>query len=130
MELKSNTSERLKYLMQTRSLRQVDILKLCEPVSKRIGISINKNDLSQYVNGKNTPGQFKLTLLGIALNVSESWLMGCDVPMEREEAAAVLSGIDRVEKLIGVCRLLPEDALDKILDYAELLLLQQTHSNG
>ncbi len=75
------TAERLHSLMQTRNLKQVDIIKLCEPYCKRYNVKLNKNDLSQYVNGKVEPGQFKLTVLSHALNVSEAWLMGYDIPM-------------------------------------------------
>ena len=78
----SNTSERLHQLMRERNLKQVDILQLCEPYCKRFGVKMNRNDLSQYVNGKVTPGQFKLTVLAYALGVTEAWLMGYDVPSE------------------------------------------------
>ena len=79
----SNTSERLKYLMQIRGLKQVDILNLCQPICKKFGIRLERNDLSQYVSGKNAPGQDKLFVLSNALNVSEAWLMGYDVPLTR-----------------------------------------------
>lgn len=82
----SNTSERLKTLMDSRNLRQVDILEKCEPYCKQYGVQLKKNALSEYVNGKTEPGQHKLTILGLALNVSEAWLMGYDVPMERDNA--------------------------------------------
>ena len=84
----SNTSERLKTLMESRNLRQVDILEKCEPYCKQYGVQLKKNALSEYVNGKTEPGQHKLTILGLALNVSEAWLMGYDVPMERENAVS------------------------------------------
>ena len=45
---------------------------------------MGSNDLSQYVTGKIEPGQFKLIVLGQALGVSEAWLMGFDVPRDRE----------------------------------------------
>ena len=44
---------------------------------------MNKSDISQYVSGKVEPNQNKLFILGQALNVNESWLMGFDVPMDR-----------------------------------------------
>lgn len=44
---------------------------------------MNKSDISQYCSGKAEPNQSKLFVLGAALNVSEGWLMGYDVPMER-----------------------------------------------
>lgn len=80
----SNTSVRLKEIMSSRSLRQVDILQAAKPFCEKYNVKLARNDLSQYVSGKVEPGQEKLTILGLALNVSEAWLMGYDVPMERE----------------------------------------------
>jgi repressor LexA len=80
---KSNTASRLSEIMSERRLRQVDILSMAKPFCKEYGVKLNKNDLSQYVSGKVEPKQDKLTILGLALNVSEAWLMGFDVPKER-----------------------------------------------
>lgn len=83
----TNTSSRLKSLMLERNLRQVDILNAAKPFCAQYGVKLEKNDLSQYVNGKVEPGQEKLTILGLALNVSEAWLMGYDVASSRSETA-------------------------------------------
>ena len=80
---KENTAIRLKKLMEARNLRQVDILNLASPYCKKYGVKMNKSDLSQYCSGKTEPNQDKLFILGAALNVNEAWLMGFDVPMER-----------------------------------------------
>ena len=79
--MKTTTSARLKEVMRLYNLRQIDILKKAEPYCKELGIKMGRNDLSQYVSGKVLPGQEKLTALSQALNVSETWLMGYDVPM-------------------------------------------------
>lgn len=78
------TSDRLKQIMGERNLKQVDILKLTEPFCSKYKIKLGKSDLSQFVSGKVVPGQWKLSILGMALDVSEGWLMGLDVPRERE----------------------------------------------
>ena len=78
-----NTAIRLNTLMEERNLRQVDILEKCKPYCKQYNIKLGRNDLSQYVNGKVEPGQEKLSVLGLALNVSEAGFMGEDVPQER-----------------------------------------------
>ena len=52
----------------------------------------NKNDLSHYVSGKVEPGQDKLSILGLALGVSEAWLMGFDVSMERNVTPTAETG--------------------------------------
>ena len=79
--MKKTTSDRLKEYMNMTGLKQVDILEKCKPLCEKYDIRIGKNDLSQYVSGKVQPRQNKLSILGMALGVSEAWLMGYDVPM-------------------------------------------------
>lgn len=85
----SSTSERLKEIMSERKIKQVDILEMCKPFFESCGVSIQKSDLSQYVSGKTVPKQDKLSLLSEALDVSEAWLMGWDVP--RNDTSDVFS---------------------------------------
>lgn len=80
----SNTAERLKSIMSERNLKQVDILEKAKPFSTEYDIKLTKVDLSQYLAGKVEPGQAKLFLLANVLNVNEAWLMGYDVPKERQ----------------------------------------------
>ena len=77
---KETTSVRLKKIMEDRKLRQIDILNLTKPFCNEYSVKMNKSDISQYVSGKNEPNQEKLFVLSKALNVSEAWLMGYDVP--------------------------------------------------
>lgn len=67
-------AERLKEGMELRQLKQVDIIEKT---------GINKGALSSYISGKYEPKQNNIYLLAKALNVNEAWLMGHDVPMER-----------------------------------------------
>jgi transcriptional regulator with XRE-family HTH domain len=48
---------------------------------------IPKSAVSQYVSGAFEPKQDRIYLMAKALNVSEAWLMGYDVPMERQNKA-------------------------------------------
>lgn len=82
------TADRLRQIMQERGLKQADILRLCDPFCRELDVKMGRNDLSQYVSGKIDPGQYKLIVLARALNVSEAWLMGFDVPRERAESTA------------------------------------------
>lgn len=103
---KITTAERLKQLMAERGLTQSDIITLTKPYSKINGIEINKANMSMYVSGKVAPAQDKLYILGLALNVSEAWLMGFDVPKERpkrdeqQSVPAVIYVDDLTEKEI------------------------------
>lgn len=80
----SNTANRLQQIMATRNLKQSHILDKAKPFCKKHNIKLGKSHLSQYVNGKAEPSQDKLFILGLTLNVSEAWLMGYNVPMERD----------------------------------------------
>lgn len=90
---KYNTSDRLRQIMNDRSLRQIDILNLTVPYCKKYNVKMNKSDISQYVSGKVEPNQDKLAVLGMALGVNEAWLMGYDIPRERKSFSS-----DEVEK--------------------------------
>lgn len=83
-----STSNRLKQIMNERSLKQVDILNLALPICAKYNVKMNKSDISQYVSGKVEPSQEKLVVLGMALNVTESWLMGFDVSPKRKDTEA------------------------------------------
>lgn len=83
----TNTSMRLKEIMRERNLRQVDILNKVQPFCKTYNVKMNKSDISQYVSGKVEPSQEKLVILGMALNVTEAWLMGFDVVPERNSSS-------------------------------------------
>lgn len=74
--MKVTTADRLNQIMAERGLKQVEILELCKPYCQKMGVKLNKNDLSQYVSGKVVPKQDKLSILALALNVNEVWLMG------------------------------------------------------
>ena len=100
------TSQRLKQIMDARGMKQADIVRAVEPFAKKFGIKFGKSILSHYVSGDAEPGQDKLTLLGLGLNVSEVWLMGYDVPMERATQPATVTGNGRVEEFVELFKLL------------------------
>ncbi len=140
---KENTAIRLKKIMSDRSLRQVDILNLTEPYCKEYGVKMNKSDISQYCSGKTEPNQDKLFILGVALDVSEAWLMGYDVPMRRndfKDAAKPRQSFSSAEKfkaaydkskyrsdrlmssIIENAEKLNNDGKKSLLDYSGILL--------
>lgn len=58
-------------------------IKSIKPVELHEKTGISESLLSKYLSGNAVARQRKLTLLADALNVNEVWLMGYDVPMER-----------------------------------------------
>lgn len=116
-----NTSLRLKELMKSNNYKQVDILKKCEPICKEFNKKIGRNDLSQYVSGKVEPRQDKLYILAKALNVNEAWLMGYEVPMERD--AHINNNIINIKEnnLLNNFRKLNIKGKDKLIECSEEL---------
>lgn len=96
------TADRLKQIMLERGLKQVDILEACKPYCERYGVQLKKNDLSQYVSGKVEPKQDKLSILGMALDVNEVWLMGYSVPAGRKELEKLEQ---RTQNEVATCEL-------------------------
>ena len=68
-------AERICKALRIRNMKQVDL-------SEKTGIP--KSAISQYCSGAFKPKQHRLFLIANALDVDEAWLMGLDVPMERE----------------------------------------------
>lgn len=113
-----NTATRLKELMNERGLKQIDILNQSLPYCKKYGVSMTKPDISQYVSGKIKPSQEKLVILGMALNVSEAWLMGFDVPRVRNIDAPEgnVDSLDTdVRKVLSDFMDLPKETQKRIL---------------
>lgn len=117
--MKENTSDRLKQLMNERKLKQVDILNLSLPYCKKYNIKMNKSDISQYVSGKVEPSQEKLVALGMALNVSEAWLMGFDVsPIRKDNSKEAEKDVDLLWKF----SMLEQRDKETILDMIDVML--------
>lgn len=81
---KHGTSDRLRELMAEKGWKQVDIINHSKQYQEKLGVKLGKSALSQYVNGVQAPDQKRIALLSLIFDVSEAWLMGYDVPRERE----------------------------------------------
>ena len=81
-------NKRLQKALQLRNLSQSE---LC----KKTGIP--KSAMSQYVSGDFIPKRERTYVIAQALNISEGWLMGYDVPMEREKKSTITIDIDTYE---------------------------------
>lgn len=74
--MKDTFQNRLKEAIRFRNIKPVEL-------SEKTGIS--ESLISKYLSGKAIARQNKLFKLAIALDVSESWLMGYESPMVREK---------------------------------------------
>ena len=63
------------------------------PIELSSKTGIPKSSISQYMSGYSKPNSERVYLISKALNVSEAWLMGYDVPMEREHSTKLPDNI-------------------------------------
>ena len=116
-------SVRIRKALSIRNMRQAD---LCE----KAGIS--KSTLSEYLSGRYLPRQDKTFLIAQALNVDPVWLMGYDVPMEKQaqpeqkEIPLTEESLNEGEKLLlQLFRQIPEDRQPEALDLLRVALRMQ-----
>lgn len=124
---RATTAQRLNEIMAEKGLRQVDILDRCKPFCEKFGQNITKSHISQWVNGVNAPSQSKLTILALALGVSEAWLLGLDTKKTRPGTLPVTisgDGMDTFQEktllMVGIEKLDEEEA-KKLLDLARVV---------
>ena len=84
-------ANRLKQALTARDMKQSDIVSLT---------GIGKSSISTYLSGEYEPKQKNLYRLAKALNVNEAWLMGYDVPMERDPGFPTSSLIASIPNLM------------------------------
>lgn len=75
-EQKEACFRRIRQGMELRGMKAVDLVQ---------ATGIGKSAISQYISGKYEPKQVAIHKIAKALNVSEAWLMGYDVPIQRAE---------------------------------------------
>jgi transcriptional regulator with XRE-family HTH domain len=95
MNMGDSFKNRLNQALEIRGMKPIEL-------SNRTGLS--KARISQYTNGVYEAKQKALYLIARALNVSEAWLMGYDVPMERlmyEKNAAEVELLECIQVTFG-----------------------------
>lgn len=113
------TAQRLKQIMDERGLKQVDILRMAQPYCKRYDVKLGKSALNQYVSGRVEPRADKLSVLSYALGVSEAWLLGFDVPVERTTPIPDAPEDGRKARLIELFERLSDLEQDEIISLIE-----------
>lgn len=100
-------SERLHEALKIRGIKQQE---LC----RRAGVP--KSAMSQYLSGFCEPKANRIHLIAVALNVSEVWLLGYDVPMERPDYTA------KEKALLDLFNEIPADRQGAVLDLLKAAL--------
>lgn len=98
--------------MEERGLRQVDIVRMCEPLCSQHGVKISRAGVCQYLSGRNNPSRLKLAILSEVLDVDVAWLSGLSDQKEMDkqwsdEAVTLVEQFDR----------LSEEDKCKVMDY-------------
>lgn len=74
--MKQTIGDRLKQALQMSGKKQADLVR---------ETGLDRGSISSYLSGRYEPKQKALYKLAKALNVSEAWLLGFEVPMHRTE---------------------------------------------
>ena len=94
-------AERLKEALRLTGTKQIELSRLTQ---------IDKGTINNYLWGKYVPKQNKLSVIAEALDVSPVWLMGYDVPMEREKKTPdKIELTEGEEMLLELFRQIPEE---------------------
>jgi transcriptional regulator with XRE-family HTH domain len=114
----STTSKRLREAMQIRNMRQADLAR---------ATGLAKGGISNYVTGRYEPKSDVISKLAKALNCSEMWLWGYDVPMERDKKAPIAeSDLNDGEKmLLDLFRQIPAEKQELVLQMIRVALGKQ-----
>ena len=108
-------SVRIKKALSIRGMKQSE---LCEKTR------IPKSALSEYVSGAYEPKQDRLFLMAQALDVDPVWLMGFDVPMEKEKiiSPSEMQLTEGEKTMLELFRLVPEDKQQLVLQMIRVAL--------
>lgn len=99
-------AKRLAIALSIRNMKQID---LCASTG------IPKSAMSQYIKGSFEPKQDRIFLMAKALNVSEAWLMGYDVPMEKEKSPTEEKLTDGEKVWLELYRKTPESSREMLM---------------
>ena len=113
------------YEKQSRERINYLIANFCDGSQQRFceKTRLNKSSVSQYVNGKNLPGNITSSKIAKVFNVNPAWIMGFDVPMNLPtapiEPAAVVANPAAGPSSVAPVQLRPDES--EMLDKYNLL---------
>ena len=109
-------SKRIADALKIKGMKQYELCKLA---------NVPKSSLSLYLSGAYEPKQDRVYDMAKALNVSEAWLMGYDVPMERQAKKVSPSEAELSEgekMLLELFRRVPEEQQTLVLQMIRVAL--------
>ena len=107
-------------------IRQLTIAE----VSRRSGI--DTGSIAHYKKGDYLPKQDKIYLLSVALDVSPAWLMGYEVPMDRDTPETATQSPDELLAfaLYGDTSVVTSEDLEDIRKFAEYVKEKRQKENN
>lgn len=100
------TKDRLKEAMSKAGKKQADLVR---------DTGLNRGTISRYLSGEVEPRQDAAYKLALALDISETWLWGYDVPMERspmqkknDDLVKIIAQMRKDPKFFGIVSMLAE----------------------
>ena len=115
----ATTAERLREALDNANIKAADLSRMTE---------ISKGSIHHYLAGNYEPKSSAINKMAVALNVSESWLWGYDVPMERtdvqkknDQLVKLVTRMRRDEKFAKAVRMLDELDADKYENVLQIL---------
>ena len=107
-------SNRMATALALRGMKQIELSRLSK---------IDSGTINNYLAGKYEPKQDRLEIIAEALDVSPVWLMGYDVPMEREKDTPDKSKLTEGEEmLLELFRQVPVESQQMVLDMIKIAL--------
>ncbi len=118
-------ANRIKLAMEQRDMKQSDLVRIT---------GIGKSSISTYLTGAYEPKQKNIYKLAEALNVSEAWLMGNDVPMKRlsnasNELPKILNYYNKLNSIGKQEATKRVEELSHIPKYTEEITLMAAHND-
>lgn len=111
----ASSSDRIKEAMSKANKTQADLVK---------ETGLNKSTISRYLSGFCEPKQNAVAKLALSLNVSEMWLWGYDVPIQKKKTAAENgNGLSKSkQQLLALVEQCTEEDAEKLLQMMQILL--------
>ena len=106
--------QQLKKALTLTGTKQIELSRLT---------NIDKGTINNYLAGKYEPKADRLELIADVLGVDPVWLMGYDVPMEREKKTPNKQELSEGEKLLlELFRQVPVESQQMVLDMIKIAL--------
>jgi transcriptional regulator with XRE-family HTH domain len=117
-ERTTSCGERIKIALDIRNMKQCDLCKLA---------NIPKSSLSLYLQKAYEPKQDRIFSMARVLNVSEAWLMGYDVPIEREDTIQTnnVSLSEQEQLVLELFKQVPESKQQMVIQMIRVALDNQ-----